>query len=212
VKKVCLCITLDTFLPSPFFVSFVNMQRAGPGWEASNIIATRGVLTYQAMNQAAEGFLQTDCDYLLFLESDMAHPPDMIPRLLQHNLPVVGGIQTFKQPPFQPMIYQYKVEKLPTEVDTQQDTGPYLAIEDWERGKLIEVDGIATGCLMVKREVFERASRPWFTFAEGTQDFYFCRRVHEAGYKIYCDTSIECGHLALAMVGVADYFRGRAMK
>jgi len=211
VNKVCICITLDTYVPSPFLMSFIGMQRVGPDYDASSVIVTYGALTYDAMNQATEGFLRTDCTHLLFLESDMNHPNDTIPRLLKHDLPVVGGIQTFKVPPFVPMIYRYRREDEPAS-GTRDDNGPYVPIGKWDRGKLIEVDGIATGCLLVRRDVFEKVKRPWFTFAEGTQDLYFCRGIHDAGFKIYCDTSIECGHIGSVTVGVSDYLRYGAVR
>ena len=42
-------------------------------------------LVYEAREQAAKHFLESDCDYLLFLDSDMVPPADMLVKLIQHE-------------------------------------------------------------------------------------------------------------------------------
>jgi GT2 family glycosyltransferase len=193
-------------------ISYTKMKQKGPDFEVKNVITTYSILTQLAMESATEKFLKTDCDWLLFIETDMSHPEDTVERLLRHNLPVVSGVQTWKVKPFTPMIYRYRPQVLwGVGEDTQEKTGPYQAVDEKElNGKLLQVDGVATGCLLVKREVFEKIERPWFSFTEGTQDFYFCRKVLAAGYPIYCDSSVQCGHFTTIQITLEEHRRYKA--
>ena len=210
MKTVCICMTLDAYVPSAFLVSFNKIKRNGPDFEVTNIITTQGILTHLAMEEATKIFLEdTKDDWLLYIETDMSHPADIVERLLSHNLPVVSGVQTWKSKPFTPMVYKYRPKVLWGIGDVPQvKTGPYEAIDEREsNGGLLEVDGVPTGCLMVRRDVFEKIERPWFSFSEGTQDFYFCRKVHGAGYSIYCDSSVQCGHYTTIQITLEEHRR-----
>lgn len=64
------------------------------------------------------------------------------------------------------------------------------------------VDGIATGCLFIKREVFDKLERPYFEFKydpitrqpiEG-EDIGFCLKMVKLGIKFFVDFSMVCKH------------------
>lgn len=202
-------MTLDAYIPSAFMVSFTQMKLKGNDFEVTHRITTQSILTQMAMESGTEQFLKTDCDWVLYIETDMSHPEDTVEKLLRHNLPVVSGVQTWKTKPFTPMIYRYRPKVLwGVGEDTQEKTGPYQAVDEKELdGKLLSIDGCATGCLLVKREVFEKIPRPWFSFTEGTQDFYFCRKVLAAGFPIYCDSSVQCGHFTTIKITLEEHRR-----
>jgi hypothetical protein len=64
------------------------------------------------------------------------------------------------------------------------------------------VDGLATGCLFIKREVFSKLSPPYFEFKfrEKTRDLYegedlgFARKLNELGIQFFTDYSLICKH------------------
>ena len=209
MNSVAICMTLDAYVPSAFMVSFFKIKQKGSDFEVKAVITTQSILTDLAMETAVEKFLKTDCGWLLFIETDMSHPADAIERLLRHNLPVVGGVQTWKTKPFTPMVYRYRNKAFwGVGEDTQQKTGPYQAVDERELdGRLLQVDGIATGCLLVRRDVFEKIKRPWFSFREGTQDFYFCRKVLAEGFTIHCDSSVTCGHFTTIQITLEEHRR-----
>jgi hypothetical protein len=64
------------------------------------------------------------------------------------------------------------------------------------------IDGVATGCLFIKREVFEKLERPYFEFkydpitrmpTEG-EDIGFCLKMHRLGIKFFIDFGMVCRH------------------
>ncbi len=63
------------------------------------------------------------------------------------------------------------------------------------------VDGIATGCIFIKRGIFAQLERPFFEFqfdskrmiTEG-EDLGFCRKVNALGHKFFIDYSMSAAH------------------
>ena len=64
---------------------------------------------------------------------------------------------------------------------------------------------IATGCMMIKTEVFQHLEKPYFKTVDEepdaevilklvTDDLYFCKKVTDAGFKILADGAILCTH------------------
>ena len=67
----------------------------------------------------------------------------------------------------------------------------------------VEVDGVGFGFVAMKQGVFEKVPRPWFEILKvpvamrmvnASEDFSFCLKAREAGYKIWVDPSVRCGH------------------
>jgi hypothetical protein len=67
-----------------------------------------------------------------------------------------------------------------------------------------EVGSIGMGVMLIKRNVFEKLTEPWFetpwrTDARGYigEDIFFCRKAQDAGYKIWIDHDVskEIGHI-----------------
>lgn len=145
-------------------------------------------LVYDAREQAAKYFLESDCDYMLFLDSDMVPPADMLIKLIQHDKPIVSALAFRRVPNYEPCIFKNDMEF-------------YL---DYPKG-LIEVAGVGMACTLIKREVFEKVPQPWFTPTAIGEDLSFCKRATDAGYKIFCDTNLICGHVGSYEVREAHY-------
>lgn len=75
----------------------------------------------------------------------------------------------------------------------------------WEEKDLYETDAVGTGFCLVKREVFERLSEPWYERFQSTRnrdryfgnDLYFCTKAKEAGFRIWLNSGVEVGHLGV---------------
>lgn len=73
--------------------------------------------------------------------------------------------------------------------------------ENQHRHGIQEVDAVGTGCILIARRVLETVKpafvREWDP-EWGTQvigsDFLFCRRVREAGFRVFCDYDRPCNH------------------
>ena len=50
--------------------------------------------------------------------------------------------------------------------------------------------------MMIRASIFDRVTEPWFAPEhEWGTDVQLCKRVRAAGYEVWCDTSIEIGHM-----------------
>lgn len=151
-----------------------------------------------ARNSMVEDFLATDCDIMWFLDSDVVprnHTLDLI-TLYGDQWKVAGcpypvfmsqPNQTYRQIVFTAYKGTDGKGLCPSRI-------PYSGI-DW-------VDGLATGCLFIKREVFSQLKKPYFEFkydsetralTEG-EDLGFCLKLRALGIKFFTDYSMVCKH------------------
>lgn len=150
--------------------------------------AARNILTEGALRDFPE------LTHLLFIDDDMVFEPDAFDRLLERDLPIVGGLCHNRRPPYMPILMRHPVRDDPS--------SGFEFMYDYEAG-LVEVD--ATGCafLLVKREVFEEIAKTGespFTQRGLGEDVSFCTRAKEQGYKIFVDTTVEIGHVGEVIV------------
>jgi len=145
-------------------------------------------------NKIVSEFLNSDCTSLVFIDADVSWDERDLVELCQHELPVVGGVYGFRR-------------------DGTDDAMPFQSksgamVEDG----LIEVLGLPTGFMKIRRDVLEeivlksenfrtkKDSLPLVferTIVDGLRwggDLNFCRKVRECGHAIYGCTEFRLGH------------------
>lgn len=157
--------------------------------EGADVAYARNLLVEDAIKVA---------DYIFFVDDDVLPPMNTITKLLAHGKDIVTGLYFSRQEPHFPQIFLKNTE----------DPTKYDCIQEYEKDKLIEVDSCGAGCMLIKADVFKKLKKPYFWYipaGEDTprkgEDFYFCEKAKEAGYKIYADTSIICKHVGRKFVG-----------
>lgn len=175
------------------------------------------------LNKIVQKFLETkDGTHLFFLETDMKVAPVATLKLLERDKEIVSGL-AFHRGQFWPMLmtrFGTKMNEWGNEVEQflpmRQEVYAFLVrhklpmaddcwVIDTQDG-LVECDAIHTGCLMIKREVFEKIPGPWFTFTESnTQDVAFSMLAQKHGFKIYGDLSVICGHYQEMPTGQCEF-------
>ncbi len=177
-------------------VNFMNhmMSLGHPMSSGASVVTPIAMEIGVARNACVERALASKPrpDYILFVDDDVLLPWDALVRLHEHNLPIVGGMYHLKQIPSYPLLWR------------NNDRGGYLRPGvDYKIGDLVEVDGTGCGCVLFKTEVFEKITPPYFKTGptltpDGTEfhteDAWAYRKLQQAGYKIYVDTAVNCGH------------------
>lgn len=153
-------------------------------------------------NDAAVEMVESNADYHLFIDRDMVFVPDDVWKLytyLQNDkIHVISGLYIKTKPPYTPNVTvppkeKGKRENVPKLVEMYRDL-------DVNQG-LIPVDGVGTGFMMIKREVYTTIPFPWFetyyneNASKVSSDVAFCRKVREHGMGVYLATDIMVGHI-----------------
>ena len=151
-----------------------------------------GSLVYDARDKIAMDALANETDYIMWLDSDIVYPPDIIKKLMAHNKDMVTGIYYKRVPPFTPCIYKLEDDKL----------FPYL---DYPEDNLFQISAAGFGCILVKTKVIkavhEKFGGCFFPVnGIGGEDLSFIRRAQDCGFEIWCDSSIKCGHVGQQII------------
>lgn len=110
----------------------------------------------------------------------------------------------------------------PVVFDRYDENGGYWHtwMTGWEEPKLYGPHNghptlyAGTGFTMIRRDVFEKISRPWY-YKESTKsnrnkqdghDLVFCKRMHEAGLRIGVDSRCDVGHYMESWVKTRQHF------
>lgn len=127
-------------------------------------------------------------DWLWIMGDDHAFRPDLLPRLIAHDVPVVVPNVLRRNPPWAPVVNSH-----------QNDDGWHV-MAVLPEDDLVEVWSAGDAGMLIRREVFDAIEDPWFTPTPGSigldYDMNFCRKVRDAGFKIYCDSGAMLGHIS----------------
>lgn len=156
---------------------------------------------HRARNAIVQAAIATNCDYLFMLDDDHILDTektigpgvqyDIAAKLIQHlkddpKKGIVGGLYFQRGATCDPVI-MYRNPPGYT----------FYQYQDISR-RLQKVDVTGGGCMMIRMEVFDKIDSPWFmdemAVSAGT-DIQICEKVSEAGWEVWCDTSIEIGHI-----------------
>lgn len=141
-------------------------------------------------NNVAKLAVEEGMEWLLFLDDDHTFGPDLLMRLLGHDVPIVGAVYLQRQMPFLPIAYANKDE---------EDKYWPVDLNAHGENELITVRGLGTGGMLIRTEIFRALEYPWFEHGRASEDLIFCDRVYEAGLgPIYCDLGARMGHLSPA--------------
>jgi hypothetical protein len=146
--------------------------------EGSKLTSNRMELVREAM--------KVEADRILWLDTDMAFRPDNVRALLAHDLDIVAA-------------------NYPKKTPQQESVCAALDGAVLKKGAgLEEVAQAGMGMMVTKTEVFRRLPKPWFQFSwdietedDIAEDFFFCRKARQHGFKVHVDhdASVGVGHV-----------------
>lgn len=158
-------------------------------------ICVRRIFHDYARNGLVEEFLASNADIMWMLDSDVA-PPTHILDILDEEWDVAGA-------PY-PIMMTPAGQEIPQIVFTAykgRGAKGYAMADVPQSGKEF-IDGVATGCMFIKRHIFDKLDKPYFEFKYDHdsrkllvgEDLGFCNKVNNLGYKFYIDYSMVCKH------------------
>lgn len=211
--KVGVCVPCRDEVHTGFAFDFAKMAahdasvRCKDGKGGLALYTMPGTLIFDQREKLAEIALKDGCDAILFIDSDMRFPPDIITILLSREVPIVGVNATTRRKPVTPT----------AKLMTKFMDGETL-VRKWEnidsRGKkgIEEVTAIGFGAVMIRKEAFEGIERPWFDAGWGSngvcgEDVYFCVKAGSEGFATYVDheLSMHIKHIGTYEYGWDDF-------
>jgi hypothetical protein len=197
--------------------------------QTANVLNSHGLVmeyafergTYIAINREklVRRFMNTDCQFFLFIDADSVFTPQDVLGLLSSlslTVNVVSGLYS----------YRAKTDKIVKHCFRDLNAEPIDLSE--EAPELQECSFVPTGMLMIQRNVFEQLyAKHEFIFDQGFkgtdynkalwnndgdeimrrfegEDINFCRIWREMGGKVFANTSVKIGHLGEYVYRVTD--------
>jgi len=155
------------------------------------IILTRGRPVDYARNQAVRVMLShPEFTHLFMIDSDMELRDDSLDKLLALDAPIATGCY--------PALMG---ADLLWALGQKSADGHYYLLEWFDDASVpFEVDCGGAGCLLIKREVFEKTPWPWFSWQEDrngkqiSEDIYFFMQCNKFGYRAKVEPKVFCKH------------------
>ena len=186
--------------------SFIRLKESMPPGSAMRFVTEYSTICSKR-NGLVEMLLEEGLQWLLFVDSDTTVPADALQRLLASNADVVGGMYCKRGDSY--CVCAGRVAERGQSTDPLRPTDdPGFRFQSLAQSMVnqgaLEVDVCGTGVMLVHRHVFEAMNRPWFVANEQSpvqnEDFNFCLRARDLGFRIVCDTSVPCGHITAMSV------------
>lgn len=161
-------------------------------------ICSSSALVDKNRNEISEKFLASDSQYLLMIDSDMTFEVSYLDKMIQMSKEfpdaVVSGLAFMGHPPSFPIAFMREEDK-------------YKPISKWPDG-CFEVDILGTYGMLIPRHILEKlGDKPFSRMGDLAEDFSFCIRAKEAGFKFIIDPEIKMGHMRARAVTYEDFER-----
>ena len=158
-------------------------------------------LVYKSRTDLALMALAYGVDYVLWIDSDMVFPPNLMEDLMAdmaEGRDIVAGVCHMRRPPYRPVFYKTlrqgmtPAENVSEHYDDYPTDGPFT------------VEGCGFGLVMMRTSVIQAVVDKYhelFSPLRGYgEDLSFCIRARGCGYDIWVDPKLQIGHKASAIV------------
>lgn len=182
-KKILLAIPTAKYIEVETFKSIYDLE-IPEGYEV-DFRYSFGYNIDQVRNLIADWACK-DYDYLFSVDSDIIFPPDTLKKLIEADKDIVSGI------------YRQRTENKIELYSKSYERLDYSSLGT----DLQEIGGCGFGCVLVKSEALRKVGYPQFEYHSAldhsntfSEDLDFCNKVRLAGFTIWVEPSVLCGHI-----------------
>lgn len=194
-SQVAICVPVRDLVTAAFTYSLSMLtKKCGEAGVKVSLHMVMGSEIAMQRQQLVDEALQTDCTHILWLDSDMKFPTNVLEALLSYDKDIIACNYSTRVPPHRPVAF-----KMEGNLDSRvfNTTG------------VEEIFAVGMGCMLVKREVYERIERPHFSVAWNDdftnlvgEDVFFCKKAKENGYTVWLENELS---QKLAHVGTRPF-------
>lgn len=196
-KKVMLATTCYDKASASYTFSIARSREAlhKAGIQSAYLLLQGNCHVDDARNSVVRDFLESDCTDLVFLDADVDWEPKDLVQLCRRELDVIGGVYPYRRDGSENMPCRMMGER---------------SIIDG----LIEVEGLPTGFLKIKRHVLEKIAEQSPKYFDGIHrtalvfdrpdpgpdgtrwggDIAFCNKWRAMGGRLFADAELRLGH------------------
>jgi hypothetical protein len=185
--------------PAPTYTYAISRSRealTAAGIQSAYLLLVGYCHVDDSRNAIVRNFLASDCTELVFLDADVSWDPEALVQLCRRDLDLVGGVYPYRR----------QSQNLPVRL---------LNTKLPDENGLLEVEGLPTGFMKIKRHVLEKVAAQSRIYLDKTEetaqvferitsddktrwggDISFCNKWRALGGKLYADTELRLGHSA----------------
>jgi hypothetical protein len=186
-----------------------------------------------ARNQLATAFINSDCDWLLMVDTDMGFEPDSLYRLLEvahpAERPIVGGLAFTQREISHDGMWGFRTVPTPTIFDWKMDpelgVPGHMALMMYPVNAPVQCAATGAAFILIHRSVFERIAQTlipgtdvrigptWFDRTHGPtgglmgEDISFCVRAALAEIPILVHTGVRTTHYKHRWLSEVDHWQ-----
>ena len=197
--KILIAVPCMDSVPSQFCQSLAVLNKT----EECAIAFQMGSLIYTSRNNLATMAVQKGIDYVLWLDSDMIFPSDVLVKLLEDREKgdIITGVYYRRVQPFKPVLF--------SKLDFDENGCIWEGYDNYPEDEIFEIEGCGFGCVLTPTHIFlEMMAKFGDMFAPigGVgEDLSFCWRARQLGYKVVADPKIQLGHVGHYVIDKSFY-------
>jgi hypothetical protein len=206
--KVAVCSPTTDQWVAGFGHDFARMMgttiRTRPEIDLMHFMVPGSLIPKQREKLVEEALSTPGLTHILWLDTDVRHPPTTLLQLLARNKRIVAANYVERRPPFRPVAFP-ELKRANTRLFTEPGD---LSLD--------EVQAVGFGCVLTELDVFRNLPRPWFCvgWVKETQEFvgedvFFCETARRNGEQIWLDHALS---QEIAHVGSMEFTMANALQ
>ena len=191
-------------VPTRFVKSLVHLRPVG---EVA-IAFTEGTLVDVARNILAKQAVDNGYERILWLDSDMEFPPELLEVLskdLDEGREFVGGLYFTRREPYHPVIYdQITAQRKGYEIIPNANV-----YKEYPKDSIFKVSAIGFGAVLMTTELLTKVAKecgsPFERITGFGEDLSFCIRAAYVGAELWCDGRVKLNHVGYVSISEDNY-------
>lgn len=191
-SKIMICVPTAEHARLAVFYDYFNALEKPPG---TMMTFSHGQSPARNRNIMIKTALEQGATHCMFFDDDLGFDPDIMVRLLAHNVDICSGLYLLRNYPHLPIAF-----------DQAFDDGKckHMFLEPGMKG-LTEVVNIGLGCCLIKTDVFRQMEEPWIRLGDPEKDHWcddisFFNRARKQGFKLHVDLEVTAWHFISGMI------------
>ncbi len=134
--------------------------------------------------QLAKMAIAAKADWILYLDSDMRFPRDIVERLMAHDKDI--------------MCVNYPTRRFPVTTVAWTNFEELEYVTSHDKSGIQKIDAAGFGAVLIKADIFKKLPLPWFNIAYSHagqsyfgEDIWFCKLAQGHGFEVWLDHDVS---------------------